>query len=822
MASLSRYFGIRTRLVLVATVIMLAALFVLGFSTYQKSRNVLEQELAARLRAEVEWWVQWSVLNQIEEVRGLTAAIAGLPETQAVFMAASEDEAWENASAGFFTAGKNLMGPRPEIISVVLVGSDNEEMARLERTDEGFLTCLGSGYNWQDTPCIEEEALRPKTGTAAVTSINPQQGVKPARHTLCAAAPVMIGDAVCGAVLVNADFGMMFKPLPAGIRDAVVYFVDEQGRVFYQAGTTEGFITADSAAGVSLRDVAPELSTHLKAKEAYLSFAGDYHLQGFTRVYFDRPRSERYFAVVYDVPRETILAGVSEVARVFLVIGLAVFLVSLLMVGLLARAVTKPVLKLAAVADRVAEGDLSEDAGPIPNKDEIGGLYESFNAMIAALRESRSREEEKKARLLEAAGQAAADVTRNLSAPVVLDKLVHSVVNIVNADCACLRLVSAQGADFFLAGEGTQRCAVLGRKGEKGLAEAIFTSGHIVRSKGLEITAGDSRLLRPEIRSFFGVPIFSEGRVIGALCIGSRERDICEADEAAVKLLAAHAGVAITNARLHEETVAMAEELEKRVAKRTRELREMNLELERANRLKSEFLATVSHELRAPLSTIIGFSDVLLSDTVPEMPDKAKEYVQDIMESGEHLLALINDILDLAKIEAGREVLYLEEIPVENFLKSTLTLFREKAAEHRIELELAVDRVTEWLLDGRKFKQILFNLLSNALKFTPDGGKVKVEARVENNVLTVSVRDTGIGIRPEDMPRLFRPFEQIDGSLGRHYPGTGLGLAMVKKLTELHGGTVSVKSEPGKGSCFTVRFPLLSDRRQDLDREVFH
>ncbi|MEW6447231.1 MAG: ATP-binding protein [Bacillota bacterium] len=815
MASLSRYFGIKAKLVAVVTVIMLTAFFILGFNTYRKSRIMLEQERAARLRAEIEWWAHRSIVHRIENVRTLAAVIAALPETQAVYADAPVGEGREDTSARFLTAGKNLLESYPEIVSAVLVGSDRKEITRLKRTTEGFLAGFRSERDWQGTSCIEE-ALRLKRGVVAITDLHPHPAAEPDGRTLCAAAPVMIGYAVRGAVLIDADFGMMLRQSPAGIPDARVYLADRDGRVFYWARIEKGSITAGSAAGGSLRDVVPGLGALVESGDGYYNFTDARDLHGFTRIYFDRPRNERYFIMAYRIPREYVLNGVTGVATPFLATGVGVFLVSLFMVSLLAGAVTRPVLNLAMVADRVAKGDLSRDAGPMPGRDEIGGLYRSFNAMIAALRESKSREEEKKARLLEAAGQAAADVTCNLSASVTLDKLIHSLINIVNADCACLHLISSQGTEFFAAGEGTQKCEVLGRPGEKGIAEEILRSGHIVRSQGMEITAGSNGPLRPGILSFFGVPIFSEGQVIGALCIGNREKEITEADEAATRLLAAHAGVAFTNARLHEKAVAMAGDLERRVAERTKELREMNLELERANRLKSEFLATVSHELRTPLNTIIGFSDVLLSDTVPNMPEKAKEYIQDIMESGEHLLALINDILDLAKIEAGKEVLHLEEIPVENFLRSILILFREKAAKHGIQLELVVNGVTEWLLDGRKFKQILFNLLSNALKFTPDGGKVKVEALKVDNVLAVSVCDNGIGIRREDMPRLFKPFEQLDSSLARPYPGTGLGLAMVKKLTELHGGTVSVESEPGKGSCFTIRFPLLAGMHQDL------
>jgi signal transduction histidine kinase len=180
------------------------------------------------------------------------------------------------------------------------------------------------------------------------------------------------------------------------------------------------------------------------------------------------------------------------------------------------------------------------------------------------------------------------------------------------------------------------------------------------------------------------------------------------------------------------------------------------------------------------------------------------------MESGELLLSLINDVLDLAKIEAGKEELVLEEVAVRDFIYSVLVLFRERAAKHGITVEINSTGVGEWILDGRKFKQILFNLLTNAFKFTPDGGKVGIKANVEGNMLVVTVWDTGIGICTEDMPRLFRPFEQLDSSLARRYPGTGLGLTMVKKLVELHGGAVSVESHPGEGSSFRVYFPSLT------------
>lgn len=792
--------GIKEKLVAIVTLIMLAALFVLGFMTYSESRKVVDGELGARLQAEVAWWIHRSVVHEIEKTRSLTVTVANLPEARAILSASNEKD--RQSAAGRFLRRQSVLKSYLPNTGITFVGRDGKEPARFHRTDTGGF----SASNRQDKD--KRVYNLPAAGVSSVSNINIIGGEKEAFLTVTA--PVTFRGATRGFVVVDADLGVMLSDAPDAVRGATVYLVDDKGAVFYQLWP-EGKPHPDNTSRVThLSEAEPKLNSLLKLKDEYNLIEG-HHLHGFVRVYFDRPYSERYFSVVYNVPREVVLGGVRRVSTVFLFTGLTVFLVSLLLVSVLAGEVARPVLRLANVADRVSRGDLSQDAGPTSRQDEIGGLYRSFNAMIAALRESKSREEEKKARLLEAAGEAAVDVTSNLSVTDILEKLVNSVVNVVNADCACLHLKSAHdGTNFFAAGEGSAECIARGKAGDKGLVSIILKKGRAVRLRGAEIAEGTCKPLRPDIAYFFGVPVLSGGSIIGALCVAGSEKDVTEADEAAIKLLAVHAGVAIANARLHEEAVALARDLERRVEERTAKLKEMNLELERANRLKSEFLTTMSHELRTPLNTIIGFSDVLLSDLVPGVPENTKEYLKDIMESGELLLSLINDVLDMAKIEAGRDELYLEEIEVQDFLRGVLVLFREKAAGHKITVELNATGVGEWVLDSRKFKQILFNLLANAFKFTPDGGKVGIKARVEGNMLAVTVWDTGIGIRPEDMPRLFKPFEQLDSSLARRYSGTGLGLTMVKKLVELHGGTVSVKSEPGQGSSFTVYFPSLS------------
>jgi PAS domain S-box-containing protein len=262
-------------------------------------------------------------------------------------------------------------------------------------------------------------------------------------------------------------------------------------------------------------------------------------------------------------------------------------------------------------------------------------------------------------------------------------------------------------------------------------------------------------------------------------------------------------------------------------------LQEKNIELEHASRMKSEFLATMSHELRTPLNAIIGFSEALKDGLMGKMTDVQQEYIGDIFTSGQHLLSLINDILDLSKVEAGMMALELEAIDVKSLLSNSLTIVREKAAAQHIQLKLeANDELGVPQLDLRKTKQIVYNLLSNAVKFSVNGGQVILRARrvlrdsvgslasdwpvhrftlAENGYqafLEICVHDSGIGISAANMTKLFQPFSQIDSSLARKFEGTGLGLAMVKILAELHGGTVAVSSAEGKGACFAAWLPL--------------
>jgi signal transduction histidine kinase len=298
-------------------------------------------------------------------------------------------------------------------------------------------------------------------------------------------------------------------------------------------------------------------------------------------------------------------------------------------------------------------------------------------------------------------------------------------------------------------------------------------------------------LIRLGSRSLLSVPLLREGQIIGSLSLTRKEPGEYSPEVIEVlKTFATQSALAIQNARLF------------------REIAEKSRQLEVASRHKSEFLANMSHELRTPLNAIIGFSEVLNERMFGELNDKQDEYLKDIHASGQHLLSLINDILDLSKIEAGRMEVELTDFDLPAAMDNAVTLVRERASRKGVTVRMAVGAGVGGIRgDERKVRQVLLNLLSNAIKFTPEGGRIEVGAAVEDGAVEVSVSDTGVGIAPEDLEAVFEEFRQVGASAAKQ-EGTGLGLALSRKFIELHGGKIWAKSQAGLGSTFTFALPF--------------
>ena len=296
------------------------------------------------------------------------------------------------------------------------------------------------------------------------------------------------------------------------------------------------------------------------------------------------------------------------------------------------------------------------------------------------------------------------------------------------------------------------------------------------------------------VKSAIFAPMLWEGRGIGVIFVGREfAGPFSDKEVSLLRTFCDQAVIAIQNARLF------------------REIQEKSRQLEIANKHKSDFLANMSHELRTPLNAIIGFSEVLVEKMFGEVNDKQLDYLKDIHSSGRHLLSLINDILDLSKIESGRMELDVAEFDVRAALQNAMTLVKERAQRSGVALGLDVAPSLGALrADERKFKQIMLNLLSNAVKFTPEGGTVSVAAKPNGTAVEFSVADTGVGIAPEDQQLVFEEFRQVGRDYTRKAEGTGLGLALTKRFVELHGGTIRLESAPGRGSTFSFTIPVRS------------
>jgi len=585
-------------------------------------------------------------------------------------------------------------------------------------------------------------------------------------------------------------------------REGLAYLVDAQGHLIAHPDISRVLRKSDLSGLAQVKAASSEAASEdrehvmiardANGQDALIAYANIPFLGW--HVFVEQPLSEALGPLYASLQRTGLL----------LLAGLVLAVIASLF---LARLMVKPIRAIQGGAARIAAGDLDQQIR-ISTGDELEALANEFNRMAKQLRESYTslerKVDERTRDLTESLEQQTAtnETLKTISRSSfdlkrVLQELVQSAAKLGRADAVGLYLLESSG-NYQLHAVYSENARLLRFIEKHGTiaADSGTTVGRALMSRQPvhieDVTTEPAyRWKDIGVRTAMAVPMIREGTPVGAIVALRVLRDAFTQKQIDfVTTFADQAGIAVENVRLFNE------------------IQTKSRELELANRHKSEFLANVSHELRTPLNAIIGFSEVLRERMFGEINDKQAEYLDDIHSSGKHLLSLINDILNLSKIEAGRMDLDLSSFDIREALQSAVNLVRERATRQGVALTLNVDPgVDEWVADERKFKQIMLNLLSNAVKFTPDGGSVTIQTGVVDETMEIRISDTGIGIAADHLGTIFEEFRQVGTDHVRKSEGTGLGLALTKRFIELHGGKITVESELGKGSTFTVRLP---------------
>ena len=481
----------------------------------------------------------------------------------------------------------------------------------------------------------------------------------------------------------------------------------------------------------------------------------------------------------------------------------------------LARRMVVPIRALATGAARIGGGDLDHRI-EVSSGDEVQTLADSFNEMGARLKESYATLEHKVAdrtrELSEALDQLRAliGVSQAINSTFELQALLEAILA-----HAC-RLADAGGGGIYTFDEVTEEFTLAATHGMKSELIETIRGAHrrlhddspvgqcVLKRSVIEIAdlAAETRyqmrdaLLKADVRALLAVPLLREDRIVGALLI--RRRRPGAFGSSVIDLMqsfASQSALAIQNARLFQE------------------IEDKSRQLELASQHKSQFLANMSHELRTPLNAILGYTELMQDGLYGELPAKTTEVLDRVQKNGKHLLGLINDVLDLAKIEAGQLVLGIEGYSMQDVVQTVVSATESLAAAKKLPLKVEFSKdMPQGQGDERRIAQVLLNLVGNAIKFT-DGGEVRIAAKAVDGKFRVAVVDTGPGIPEEEQTRIFHEFHQVDSSNTKKKGGTGLGLAISKRVVELHGGRIWVESEVGKGSTFQFELPIRVEQR---------
>ena len=626
------------------------------------------------------------------------------------------------------------------------------------------------------------------------------------------------------------DNAIMFAqnslPTPLWNMDYLVVndFVDalflDESIVHIKISWKDQLITEKSRAGFQLKELKPGKPQQL--------FKGTDLIAKSSAIYFkDSVISEILIVMSRESLKKQVLIQIYSTIALLILIIAAIWLTSIFITR---RYISSPLLKLQESASMIARGDLDTYVDK-SSSDEIGALAQHLDVMrgsikqlFAELRESKNKLEnysrtlEQKVELrtrelgrsveeLKALGEVSQAVGSTLDLEAVLKSIVRHAVQLSKTDAGTI-YVFDEAEQVFIPrinyGVRTDFIEALRESRLRVGDQTVIGQAAVKRTPDQIPDLADvpdyplSYVQQAGYRALLALPLLREDRLIGGLVV--RRKAAGEFPAPVVELLqtfAAQSVLAIHNAQLFSE------------------IEEKGRELESANKHKSEFLANMSHELRTPLNAILGYTELILDNIYGDVPEKIQEVLERLEKSGRHLLGLINDVLDLSKIEAGQLTLSLNEYSMGEVIQTVFTSVEALATEKKLELKVKVPKdLTTGKGDEQRIAQVLLNLLGNAIKFTEEG-EVQVEAGVSNETFLISVSDSGPGLSEADQKKIFEEFHQADGSSTRAKGGTGLGLSISKKIIDMHGGRIWVESTPGKGSTFRFTLPIRVEKQRN-------
>ena len=592
-------------------------------------------------------------------------------------------------------------------------------------------------------------------------------------------------------------------------------FLDES--IIYLKISWKGqIITEKMRSGVNLENIESELAPELLKDDDLIAKSAIIH--------YKKNKISRILIVMSreDVKRQALLQIYGTIALLTLIIA-AIWLTSIFITR---RYISSPLLKLQESASLIARGDLDTFVDK-SSSDEIGilaqhldGMRGSIKQLFAELSESkkkleeysrtleekveiRTKELERSVEELKALGEISKAVSSTLDLEKVLTSIVRHAVQLSNTDTGTIYEFD-EGNQTFVPminfGMSTEIIKLLkdlklrvGDQtviGQAALNRAPEQVPDILKVPNYPLPS----ILNEDFRALLALPLLRKDRLIGGLIVRRKEPGkFPTSDVEMLQTFAAQSVVAIHNAQLF------------------REIEEKGQELEIANKHKSEFLANMSHELRTPLNAILGFTELIIDNIYGDVPGKIQEVLERVEKNGRHLLSLINDVLDLSKIEAGRLKLSINDYSMQGVIEAAVTSVEALAMEKQLDLKINIrEDLAKGKGDEQRISQVILNLLGNAIKFT-DQGEVKVEAKISNGDYLVSISDTGTGLTAEDQQKIFEEFRQADGSSTRKKGGTGLGLSISKKIVEMHKGSIGVESTLGEGSTFWFTLPIRAE-----------